>query len=128
MTEPDIYVYLIATKPGEHCEAPVKIGVSANPEARLANLQTACPYELTLMAKLSFPSRELAQSFEGCFHRMERSHRLRGEWFDIPPHKALGLLKIYARWAIDLLTHLPPDDKAAAIAYIEQHLEQPQDG
>ena len=55
---------------------PVKIGMSASPEVRLANLQTSYPYRLTILARFSGGEDE-----EAAVHRLFRPDRLEGEWF-----------------------------------------------
>lgn len=124
MQAPDIFVYLIATKSDSGPVAPIKVGVSGTPEARLETLQTASPYELELVAKLTFPSREWAMQFEGCFHYTQREHRLRGEWFDIPPWRALAILRTHARWVVSIIDGASAEDQKAALSYIEWHLDE----
>lgn len=54
----------------------LKMGVSRKPEARIADLQTACPFELALVGTLVgsyLLERLLAQRF--------REHWIRGEWY-----------------------------------------------
>lgn len=57
----------------------IKIGRSSDPEARLRNLQTGCPYEIRLI--LVVPN---AGHREAKLHRYLRTYRTRaheGEWF-----------------------------------------------
>lgn len=53
-----------------------KIGVSADPIARLAQLQTACPGLLLPIAVVRG-----GRAKERTFHSLLRRHRMRGEWF-----------------------------------------------
>lgn len=65
-------VYLIINEIEKVC----KIGYSENPTARLATLQTGCPYPLTLAATVVGgveQERQLHQDFS--------EYRLQGEWF-----------------------------------------------
>ena len=58
------------------CEDYVKIGFSQDLKTRISDLQTACPYELELIAAI--PGE---WSLEGIFHNVLRDKRIRGEWF-----------------------------------------------
>lgn len=117
-----VYVYIIAAKEGETLQSPVKVGVSRSPQSRLENLQTACPFELAFAATFAFPSRSIALNFEDCFHSLQKEHKLRGEWFDMPPHKAVSVARLYARWCLELLTSLNEEEREAAIEFIEGDL------
>jgi Meiotically Up-regulated Gene 113 (MUG113) protein len=64
------FVYFISD--GDH----VKIGVSANPEKRLATLQTASSQKLWIVCKV-----EGTFEYERQFHERFRAHRVQGEWF-----------------------------------------------
>jgi hypothetical protein len=57
-------------------EGPIKIGVAADPVARLADLQTANATELVLLATC-----EGGRAEEAHIHAVCRDARLRGEWF-----------------------------------------------
>lgn len=118
----DVFVYVIATKKDGKFSAPVKVGVSSSPWGRLDTLQTACPFEIGIVGSLKFPSREIAMQMEDCFHYMQRADRLRGEWFNTDPDKALGLMRIYARWALELLTSFSEEEREACIREMEAHL------
>lgn len=118
----DTFVYIIAFGRAPALIAPVKVGVSNDPESRLASLQTASPYDLSLVAKFLLPSREIAIQMEQCFHHMARAHRLRGEWFDMPPHSAVASFRVYLRWAIDLKTSFSVEDQERCVAVAEAHL------
>lgn len=56
----------------------VKIGVSGNPERRLADFQTGCPVELRIVKSIDSVSR----ATETELHRHFGQFRVRGEWFD----------------------------------------------
>ncbi len=89
---------------------PTKIGIAGNPQARLSNLQTSCPFAIELYATLSLP-RELAAVTEQLAHEAFESHRLQGEWFDIAPlHGAIGVLDL----ARDVIRELAPSENDAA--------------
>lgn len=72
------YLYAIGHKSG-----PVKIGISDNPQGRLAMFQTSCPFRIQLLHAEPCESREIAYAEERFAHRFLRENRLHGEWFDI---------------------------------------------
>jgi Meiotically up-regulated gene 113 len=64
----------------------VKIGMSTNPEARLATLQTGSPHKLRLAYVLA--TNIDAAQIEGEVHRILDKNRCAGEWFDVTPQRA----------------------------------------
>lgn len=70
------YVYFIQQGFGG-----IKIGVSENPEARCAHLQTATPKKLRVIAKFVFDSRAQAFGMERDLHAEYAHLRMKGEWF-----------------------------------------------
>ncbi|MGH7139399.1 MAG: GIY-YIG nuclease family protein [Pirellulales bacterium] len=63
----------------------VKIGVAADPIARLASLQTTCPHPLKLLAKV-----EGGRALETSLHARLADFHLGGEWFHLAkPVRAL---------------------------------------
>jgi len=77
------FVYLIVA------EAPVlkpycdllKVGISDNPNGRLASIKTASPFHLSMPFIWKLPSREAAFSIESNFHKECAEQRTSGEWF-----------------------------------------------
>ena len=51
------------------------------------------PDPIILVAKYSFWKRDYAVRVERAFHRALQPHRLFGEWFDISPSDAIGLMR-----------------------------------
>lgn len=76
------YVYFIA------CEEFCKIGFSADPEIRLANLQSGVPFELKILHTVVG-----GETVERKLHEMFSGIRVRGEWF----RKTTALLA-YIEW------------------------------
>lgn len=75
------YVYFImGDSPNPYVYA-VKIGVSSNPEKRLAALQTANPGRLWIQSTVECDSREAAMALEKRLHKALRVNRIGGEWF-----------------------------------------------
>lgn len=70
------------------CEDFVKIGISSDPRARLINIQSSVPFEVSLNAVISpiFPSE--ARLLESHLHKVFADFRERGEWFskDVLPY------------------------------------------
>ena len=61
---------------------PVKVGVSANVEKRLATLQTGNPRKLTLIAKIDMGSSKKAYAAEALIHNRFLEQHIHGEWFN----------------------------------------------
>lgn len=69
------WIYLIAS-PSDL----VKVGISRDPDARLAGLQSGHHDGLRLLATVAGLKED-----EGALHRLLRAHRVRGEWFKVGP-------------------------------------------
>lgn len=107
------HVYIIARMKGNRPTRPVKVGISSNPDKRLASLQTANPFPLVLLTTFYCPTRGMAKELEACFHETQSNRRLSGEWFDIAPIEAVELLCMNFRAAFDALID---DEELKAIA------------
>lgn len=79
------WLYLIGTASDE-----VKIGISSNPEQRLKGLQTGNPNELELIATTTCSD---VCELENGLHNKYNTHRLNGEWFDLPSEKLFTLIE-----------------------------------
>jgi hypothetical protein len=68
----------------------VKIGVSTNPNARLAQLRTASafPIDFSYIAVTPGTGFDIEQGA----HTMLASHRCNGEWFDVAPEMAVAAI------------------------------------
>lgn len=91
-SEGTCHVYIIAHLDGRSPCGPVKVGISASPERRLAAIQTANPKHLVLLCTFATPNREMAKILESAFHEVMAANRLAGEWFDIPPMRSVKLM------------------------------------
>jgi hypothetical protein len=79
----------------------IKFGRAANVGKRLAELETGCPFDLTILAAADWPN-----GAETAIHRLLANHRQRGEWFkDCPEarqiigwmlNKDVGLARLQA--------------------------------
>ncbi len=86
------FVYIIETQlDDEDDDYPyhLKIGISFNPEGRMATFQTSSPRKLVLNHKFKFPTREDALWIERKCHALLSKDRRSGEWFETDPTYAL---------------------------------------
>lgn len=81
-------VYVISEGP----DGPIKIGKSADPEARLRTLQTGNPRQLRMIYACRFES-EMADEVETCLHLELAESRLAGEWFDFSEDLILDYIR-----------------------------------
>lgn len=81
------YIYVIENQHGH-----VKIGISSNPSARLANLQTGSPVPISIAFKIFAGDR--AFDIEQEAHIILASRRLEGEWF--AASKDAAIASVYA--------------------------------
>jgi Meiotically up-regulated gene 113 len=79
------FVYVIR---GDH--SLVKIGVSTNPNARLAQLRTASAFPIDFSYLAVTPGTGF--NIEQGAHAMLASHRCAGEWFDVAPEMAVAAI------------------------------------
>lgn len=61
-----------------------KIGITQTPDSRVKQIQTGSHLEVELLETIWFDSRELALWAEKLLHEKLSTHRVRGEWFDMP--------------------------------------------
>lgn len=113
---------------GNNC----KIGVAADPEARMRELQTANAWPLHVFASWKLDSRAAALMVEGAVHDLLDEHCLRGEWFSCGPDACWVAIEVALgrRQKSELTEALAPveaadfEDSAASFnAYLEK-LEQ----
>lgn len=71
---------------------PTKVGVSKNPTYRLKQVQAAEPGHIVLVAQFNFWKRDHAFRVEQAFHKACKRCRVRGEWFDMEPFHAVGVM------------------------------------
>lgn len=102
------FVYVLATIGAAGNCSPVKIGLATNPERRLASIQTACPSPIRIETYFGPMHREIARYIEQQAHRLYAKHKLHGEWFDVPPLEAAGLVE-------DLIREILSGDRADEI-------------
>jgi Meiotically up-regulated gene 113 len=88
--EPDSDKFLYVVRGG----GLVKIGITNNPNARLAQLQSAstAPLDFAWIAAAS----DATAAIEREAHNMLAEHRRNGEWFEIQPDAAVGAISAAA--------------------------------
>lgn len=69
-----------------------KIGISNNPESRLAQIQTGSHLPAEILEVCWFDSRGLAEWAESLLHDGLAEFRVRGEWFDLKEQPSLDRL------------------------------------
>lgn len=77
-------VYLI-----EHEHGFIKIGRSNNPRTRVADLQTACPYDLGVIGVIDTAD---ATETERRIHERYADQQVRGEWYNLRHEQKQRLL------------------------------------
>ena len=75
------YVYIIGSD-----QPPYKVGISKNPQRRLAALQTGHPERLQIHHQVATPAAQ-TRLLEAVIHNNLKLHRCNGEWFDMPLDK-----------------------------------------
>jgi len=73
-----VYVYFL--KAWGECPL-IKIGSSRDPQHRLRQLQTGCPFRLKLLGTIRCTSDAHAKTVERRAHNIFYKQRRRGEWF-----------------------------------------------
>lgn len=92
------YVYVIGAEDG-----PQKIGVANDPQSRRAMLQTGNPSLLGVAAAVPVARRH-ALAVEKQAHRILKSKRIRGEWFNVSPEEAADAIRL----AVDAVVNACP--------------------
>lgn len=69
-------LYFISAHPEDMSDAPIKIGISFHPEARLAEMQRHSPARLVFLRV-----RQGGRAAERRYHEQFAADRLHGEWF-----------------------------------------------
>lgn len=80
-------VYVLITKDFEY----IKIGTALDIKKRMSNIQSGCPFDLTLWIAIATP---LARGIESGLHDVFCDYQLRGEWFHLPKDQ-LDLLMVF---------------------------------
>ena len=92
MSNKPTYVYLIGRQTADGLSGPIKVGIADNLKHRLRALQTGSHHALAIIAAIALPERRLAAVLEKSMHAALGADRLVGEWFDVTPFQAAGIL------------------------------------
>lgn len=84
------FLYVIAARGSD--EGPVKLGLSADPDARLRTLQTASPQPLEIRHREPVDAR-IVKDLERLLHRDMGHRRRRGEWFAMRVDEAVAQVR-----------------------------------
>lgn len=112
------FLYVIEGAPGL-----VKVGITSDPRARLAALQTACPYPLEFAAILATPGH--GYDIEGAAHAILGPHRGTGEWFRVPPRVAIEAIRLAAERLRQPLLSVSLDRADTILAIIRSGAGEP---
>jgi len=74
---------------GSSISGPVKLGISANPDQRVRQLQTGHAERLQVFHREPVPNTK-ARAFEKLLHRDVGYRRTVGEWFDLDVEQAVA--------------------------------------
>ena len=85
------FVYLVQL--GD--ESIYKIGVSQNPQKRLAGLQTSSPLPLRFVATVDAQNQRMASKVERRLHGLFDSKRTQGEWFSLSSEDVLYVRAVF---------------------------------
>lgn len=85
-------MYLAAAIKDGKFSAPIKIGISKNPEKRIEDISKNMPYDISLVHVFTFKNKREAEFFEHGFHKKYKTQSLKGEWYDLIPSGALHWL------------------------------------
>jgi len=86
------YVYILAKKDGDKLVSPIKVGVADDPEKRLKQIATTCPFPLALVCCFACDTREMALTVEREYRGWRMVKPLHGEWFDMDPRHAAWVM------------------------------------
>lgn len=110
------FIYVIAHESaGGGITGPVKIGITSNPDARLATLKTASPKPLDIAFVFVAPNKEYARDIEAAFHKIRAKDRLHGEWFNLSPLMAVELMCMNMRAFLEREMEVPYYDMYMAL-------------
>lgn len=77
---------------GSAADGPLKIGMSANPQARVSELQTGHASRLRVWVTFHATSRQHARAVEKAVHASLRDKRSSGEWFRVTVAEAAAAI------------------------------------
>jgi hypothetical protein len=78
------YIYVIGKESG-----PCKVGISKSPHSRAVELQTGCPFKISVLYQRECRDYSHARMRESIFHEVYEDLKIIGEWFDIDADLAI---------------------------------------
>lgn len=116
----DHFVYIMGHLDANNTvTGPSKVGISKHPIYRLKQVQAQENGKIVLVAQFGFWKRAHAERVEKGFHKVSDAHRIRGEWFDIEPMHAVGLMSVNLQaFAADFLGGDETSDFFSAYSYL----------
>jgi len=66
------------------CAEACKIGYSKHPRKRLSDIQSCCPFQVTIAAVFPLKNETAARDVERACHNQFDWGRMNGEWFQVP--------------------------------------------
>lgn len=90
MKDETVFVYVMCEEPskGNEFAGPVKVGISARPRSRAADLSAGNARDVMVFCAFPMPNREICAAAEAAFHKVMGDCRIRREWFDLHPAAA----------------------------------------
>ena len=102
----------------------VKVGITADPNARLATLQTASAFPLEIAYVAAVKSNN-ASAIEQGAHATMNAYRREGEWFDVPVEMAVAAISAASFRLNDPVVHVPTNLVASVVDGANQGASQP---
>lgn len=92
------FVYVMAVGgDGGPFQRPVKIGITKNPDARLAQIRPHSPLPISYAHLLPVADIHRAREIEVRLHLVLGDVRLAYEWFDVEPDTAARYVEVFGR-------------------------------
>jgi hypothetical protein len=123
----DSFVYVLAaSSKDDNDKAPVKVGITSNPEVRASAIRTSCPFPVRMQICFGPMTRDNARAVEREAHHAYSRFRAHGEWFNVEPRYIVEtvstIVKLICIGKVDDLTYARLSSKlgvAAADMYME---------
>lgn len=114
----ECFVYVIAAKGFDgRPMKPVKIGISTEPNGRLASIQTSCPFPIGIVHRQRMPDREIAKAVEYAVHTVRQKHRSHGEWFEMTPAEAIASVYLALESMLRVHLEMSSDEVGRTLAW-----------
>ena len=98
-----MFIYIF----GNNVKQSYKVGISKNPDKRIKQLQTGCPFSINVVYKIETPH---ARKVESWFHQDYSDLNTSGEWFLLNPED-LTKAKKYILETVDYFDYVEKFEK-----------------